>query len=1221
MLRPHRSFAPCFRVRFAALLLLAVGASTATAQIDLDSLRWDAVPTLGTFSHEPAIGDFNGDGISDVAVAEFDRVVIYLHDGASRLERQEAILPIEDAQYATEILTADFDGDDALDIAVGQRFVNRLDVFLGDGDGGFVIEQTLEDLETSPSLGTVVDFDRDGNLDMIFGSGLVLLGDGTGRFVPSARLILPGFEGIQVADFDGNGYSDVILHSVDQDFLFPVLADATGALDIGLVPLPELASLFAKCVVRDFDEDGFLDIATTEWILLGDGSGGFGAPYTPPALEGNEAVGAADFNGDGHVDLLVGDFGRRVLFGDGQGGFTDGPSIPIFAYSLMGPIIADFNADGNMDVAELEDADFLLFVALGLGDGSFAPLLTIPTGDDYSDFAAADFDGDSHLDLALLDGDRFAVFYGDGSGDFPTRTVFTDGGDTITAADLNEDGSPDIAIGTGRFETTTVFLNDAAGGFVESGTLAMSTSRDLRAADVNGDGHFDLVSVGGGFTVAKGTGTGAFADVTTYPTSHEPVAFDFGAIDGNASTDVMLLNSVGLYFSGNDGNGNFSFIPAIPAPGGPVELASADVDGDGGLDLVTADMDASTISVYLGDGAGGFERDAAYPTIDRPERLRIADFDRDGRLDAAVAGEGGMEILFGDAKGAFTDTRTVSLDPWDVRNAIGLHDVTIPSSVGLGVQIAFEERLATVRFAGREPIDGSVVVAAPPSESFSASGGLAKADLNGDSHLDVIHADGDSTVQVILGDGSDGFTPGLTLDFENRGAIATGDFDEDGNPDVAIGRAGVDVRMFLGDGAGGLTLGAILPTVVLPTSISVGDVNLDGHLDIVVAGKGDFRPGIDGYVWTFLGDGAGGFADGIPVDGVREPHHVAIGSFDDETDDFIDLLITDHEIGGVTFAYGDGTGTFIRRNSFPIERLNPPTEVAVGDLNRDGHLDVVVAGEGDTAEIRFGAGNGNFPGVLSIAGRGEVRARDLNGDRQIDLLFAGDGTIALGNGRGEFSPPQPWMQGVAARRTGAVTTGFFDDDELIDIVILSEDAIRFHRNRSFDLELCLTGNTDAVNGFHVDVLEVDGSTGGPRRFLAIDSTDGLRVTLDRAPEPAAGGNYYAAIWSGPPQEGTTAVLPASLGFTCFQPIRDEPGYAAPVHVANTIRPADPRLELSGQTATGVPGSALPAIVLDVPAGGLPPIGTFLTVQALVGDRNALGRKLVSVSNGVVIRVE
>jgi len=329
----------------------------------------------------------------------------------------------------------------------------------------------------------------------------------------------------------------------------------------------------------------------------------------------------------------------------------------------------------------------------------------------------------------------------------------------------------------------------------------------------------------------------------------------------------------------------------------------------------------------------------------------------------------------------------------------------------------------------------------------------------------------------------------------------------------------------------------------------------------------------------------------------------------------------DHQIEGVTFARGNGTGSFVREATFPIEQPQIPTKIAVGDFNRDGHLDAVVSGQRESSEIRFGSGFGTFPDSFSIDGRGEVKARDLNGDGQIDLLFAGTGTIALGNGRGDFTPPQPLLQGVEYRNVGAATSGFFDGDSLLDLVILSEDSIRFLRNRSFEVEQCLLGNTDAIDGFHVDVLEANGSTGNPSRFLPIESTEGLRVTLNRAPQPAVGGAYYAAIWNGAPQESTTAVLPASLGFACFQPIRNEPGYVSPLFVANTIRPDDPRLDPPGPNATGIPGSALPAIVLDLSPSDLPPIGTYLTVQALVGDRNVLGRKLVSVSNGLVVRIE
>ncbi len=1210
---PNATFS--FPRTLAAVLVLAYGAGTSVSQVDFDSLGFSPTPYLTNYAKDVAIGDFDGDGISDFAALGTDGIEIFLNDGANRFVEQKALVPVSDYRDVEDILAGDFDADGFVDLAIGLISPYRVEIHAGDGTGSFTFLRTVGALEASPFGGVVTDFDGDGPLDVVFGSGLILLGDGTGDFTALPRVYLPGSESLLVADFDENGHNDVAVLSGDQDFIFPVLADATGTLMSGLVPTPEPTSLHAEPVAGDFDEDGNPDVAIDEWILFGNGSGGFGAPFAAPALANRSARSAVDIDGDGHLDLIAREFSNfRVLLGDGSGNFTVGELTPLVVTDHA-PVVADFDGDGILDLAAADEIDDFFFVLLGTGGGSFASPIVVSTPTDYDDIAAADVDGDNVPDLILIAFDRFTVYYGDGSGGFPTQSTFpASEARLLASADFDSDGFVDLAIAYNQ-DVTRVFLNDTSGGFVEHATLVMKNDKELRAVDLDADGHCDLVSVsiGGGMTVAKGTGTGSFADVTLYPTSHRPRGVGFADFDGSGLIDIVVAHLESVRILPNRGDGTFDSIAAVPAPGRPTDLATADLDGDGHLDFVTADHDSDTLTVYSGDGTGGFAPAASYPTVEAPERLLIAELDRDGNADAAVTGEGGMEIRFGDVAGALTDSRVVSLES---EAALGIHAVTLPTSASSGLFVAFDRRRVTVRLDDRDPLDGTVVLPAPADDSLDTGCGLAKADLNGDSHLDLIHADADDSVVVFLGDGSGNFTLGSSTSVSNRGPIATSDFDEDGNIYVVIGRPST-IQVLLGDGNGNLTLAGSAPTVETPAAIAVGDVDLDGHVDVVVACPGDPRPNIDGHVWVFLGDGTGAFPAAIPVDGVLEPHAIAIGSFDDRTDDLLDLLIFDREVGGVTFAGGDGTGTFLRGPSFPVDLDS--ISIAVADFDRDGHLDAVVSGE--EASVHFNSGFGTFPESVSIDGEGGVRARDLNGDRQVDLVFAGNGTIALGNGRGDFSPALPRFHGVSGSGAGAITTGFFDDDELIDVVLLSEDAIRFHRNRSFELAQCLAGNTDALTGVHIDVLDVNGSTGTPRRLLTIESTEDLRVGLDLAPNAAAAGNYYAAVWSGIPQAGTNAALPAGLGFACFQPIRTEPGYVMPIHVANTIRPSDPRLDPPGPTATGAAGNELPAVVIDVPSGQLPPVGSFLTVQALVGDRNALGRKLVSISNAVVVRIE
>ena len=96
-----------------------------------------------------------------------------------------------------------------------------------------------------------------------------------------------------------------------------------------------------------------------------------------------------------------------------------------------------------------------------------------------------------------------------------------------------------------------------------------------------------------------------------------------------------------------------------------------------------------------------------------------------------------------------------------------------------------------------------------------------------------------------------------------------------------------------------------------------------------------------------------------------------------------------------------------------------------------------------------------------------------------------------------------------------------------------------------------------------------------------------------------------------------AVLPARMGFACFQPLVPLPGFVVPLHVANTILPYDPRLPPPGPTATGAPA---PGEVIAIPAFAFSP-GDSITVQGILGDGNSRSRKPVSITNALVVRIE
>jgi hypothetical protein len=245
-------------------------------------------------------------------------------------------------------------------------------------------------------------------------------------------------------------------------------------------------------------------------VVLSTGDGTYAAPvnYTLSYGESAFAIGIGDFNSDGKADLAVFGTGtdseQHDLFlylNNGDGSFTEKKSFPVDT-EVTDVVVGDFNHDRIMDLAFITQAG--LTVWFGDGDSGFTPGPTTPVTKS-GPMMLGDFDGDGFADIAigdLINYDTVHVLFGDGTGAFPAETTINvPGGHSLFGAtDVNGDGKMDIVASTFYPNSPNhvgVYYGDSDRAFSSHTTIpikhcASDTSTPI-AADVNGDGINDLI--------------------------------------------------------------------------------------------------------------------------------------------------------------------------------------------------------------------------------------------------------------------------------------------------------------------------------------------------------------------------------------------------------------------------------------------------------------------------------------------------------------------------------------------------------------------------------------------------------------------------------------------------------------------------------------------------------------------------------------------------------
>ncbi len=380
-------------------------------------------------------------------------------------------------------------------------------------------------------------------------------------------------------------------------------------------------------------------------IIAGIVSAGFALPATPapptlhprqvslPVGRGPKSITIADVNRDNHPDILVAnadDGTVTVLLGDGKGGFHRAPGSPLAAGHLPNDIaVADMNGDGNPDLVIANHQSPFVTVFLGDGRGGFRPAPGSPF-DVHSNphphgVAVADFNGDGKPDVVTdsWGANQVELLAGDGTGRLRTPGRYFPVGkrpyERLRSGDFNRDGIADVVTTNLDDGTVSILLGDGKGGFHDApGSPVKAGAKPWQVAvhDINGDGNPDLIVIPyqrdiaspseDAVTVLLGDGKGGFKSMLGSPFSLEGCRGANGVAAGDlggGGKQAIVVNcaesrNLMIFEMGADQKLAASLISSRGGWGG---VAVGRLTADRGAEIISADADAGTITIYFFD--------------------------------------------------------------------------------------------------------------------------------------------------------------------------------------------------------------------------------------------------------------------------------------------------------------------------------------------------------------------------------------------------------------------------------------------------------------------------------------------------------------------------------------------------------------------------------------------------------------------------------------------
>ncbi len=1028
----------------------AAGSISFAAKIDF---------ATGTYPNSVAIGDLDGDGKPDLAIANnsSNTVSVLRNTGtAAGTVSFAAKIDFTTGTSPWSVAIGDLDGDGKPDLAVANYSSNSISVLRNTGTAGSITTSSFAakiDLTTAANPYSVAlgDLDGDGKPELVTansgtGANSVSVLRNTGTAAGSVSFAAKtdfttgaGPWSVAIGDVDGDGKPDLVTANLGSDNL-SVLRNTGSSGTVNFAAKTDFSTGVgpSSVAIGDLDGDGKPDLAVANAgansVSVLRNADDIVVPtissFSPLSAKPGDAV---TITGTGFNTTPANNI---VFFGATRATLTAATATSITAtvptgatyapitvlntatarmassmanfHPIYAPVktgitptdfaaktdfttgagpwpvaIGDLDGDGKSDLV-VPNSSLLNSISVlrntgssgSIEAGSFATKIDLTTGDNPYSVAIGDVDGDGKLDLVTINRgfgvNSISVLRNTstaGSISFAAKIDFTTGTSSWSVAigDFDGDGKPDLVVANDGANTVSVFRNTGTASsisFAAKTDFATGEGPTLVAiGDLDGDGKPDLATANGNSNSVSvlrnnisGFGNVSFAAKVDFTTGTAPYSVAIGDLDGDGKPDlatanyssnsVSVLRNTGT--AGNIATGSFAAKIDFATGAGPRSVAIGDLDGDGRPDLAMANYNVNTVSVLRNTGTAGsittssFAAKTDLTVGTSPISVAIGDLDGDGKPDLATAYYSAMSVLRN--SDIVVPPAITSFTPLSAKpgDAVTITGTGFNTTPANNI-VFFGATRATVTAATATSITATVPTGATYAPITVLNTATVKmASSRANFHPVYAPAKTDITTADFL----------TKIDFSSGGSpnsVALGDLDGDGKPDLVVANSNsgrVSVLRNTGN-SGSITASSFAAKIDFITgagtrSVAIGDLDGDGKPELAVA---NFDANTLSVLRNTGSSGSISFATQIDFATGTKPTSVAIGDLDG--DGKPDLAVANWNSSSVSVFRNTGTADSIGTISFAAKTdfitATGPYSVAIGDLDGDGKPDLAAA--------------------------------------------------------------------------------------------------------------------------------------------------------------------------------------------------------------------------------------------------------------------------------------